>query len=96
MVRANSPPRCDQGRKDPQNLLQRMPRDSARGTVGSMETPEALEPLDFILLVSKLFPKPRGIKTLELFATYSSATPHSWPVDLDRLLSSWKEESSLD
>lgn len=46
--------------------------------------------------LASCFLNPGGIKTLELFAIYSSATPHSWPVDLDRLLSSWKEESSLD
>ena len=59
MVRANSPPHCDWRRKDPWDLSQRMPRDSARGTVDSMEIPQALKPLDFILLVSKLFSKPQ-------------------------------------
>lgn len=59
MVGANSPPYCDRRRKDPRDLSQRMPGDLARGTVDSMEIPQALEPLDFILLVSKLFSKPR-------------------------------------
>lgn len=48
--------------RGPPESLQRIPRDSAdlkpRGTVDSMEIPQAFEPLDLTLLVPKLFSKP--------------------------------------
>lgn len=80
--------------EDPPNLSQGITRDSEEQWI-PRKSPRPLSRWFSFCWFLGCSLNPSGCLRAWVFAIHSPAAPHSWPIDLDLLLSSWKEKRSL-